>query len=320
MAVLSLPQFDRLFPFFICFDEALHIVSMGRSLKKLLPPAETTGPLFARFELLRPALKDLRFATLMQRAGNLVVLALRSGSLKLKGEVLPLGEGQGQGQGDGQGDGQGQGGLFVGTPWVKDWAELQSTGIVLKDLAVHDPTADLLIALKSMQTSVEDATRITEQLRQEAAQRESLVQELEAQVRLIEQQRQALHALSAPILRLWEGMLAVPLIGHVDEDRAAHLSERLLQAVSEQRARFVILDVTGVEALSNETARHLLQLLAAISLIGATGLISGIRAALAKTMVPLDLQLSHVQTFATLKDALTHCLPKLTQTGWKGLA
>jgi rsbT co-antagonist protein RsbR len=115
-------------------------------------------------------------------------------------------------------------------------------------------------------------------------------------------------------------MLAVPLIGHVDEDRAAHLSERLLQAVSEQRARFVILDVTGVEALSNETARHLLQLLAAISLIGATGLLSGIRAALAKTMVPLDLQLSHVQTFATLKDALTHCLPKLTQTGWKGLA
>ena len=100
------------------------------------------------------------------------------------------------------------------------------------------------------------------------------------------------------------------LVGMIDSGRATELMDSLLQAVAKTRARFAILDLTGVEEVDTGTAGHLLALVRAVRLLGAEGVITGIHPNIAQTIVAIGVDLSRVHVFATLRDALKHCISR----------
>ncbi|WP_437679262.1 AAA family ATPase [Sorangium sp. So ce131] len=128
---------------------------------------------------------------------------------------------------------------------------------------------------------------------------------------LIEQQREVIHALSAPILQVWDGVLAVPLIGALDRERADELMHSLLNAVARGNVRFAILDTTGVEGIDEAVADHLVRIVRAVDLLGVRAIVTGIRPAVARTMTSLDIDLRALGTHATLREALKFCMRSL---------
>lgn len=103
-----------------------------------------------------------------------------------------------------------------------------------------------------------------------------------------------------PIIMVWEGMLAVPIIGILDSDRTLKLTERLLNRIAEERARVVLLDITGVPTVDTPTAQHLIDLVSALRLLGSHAVITGIRPEVAQTLVHLGITLSDIRTESTL--------------------
>jgi rsbT co-antagonist protein RsbR len=128
---------------------------------------------------------------------------------------------------------------------------------------------------------------------------------------LIGRLRTAIQELSTPILELWEDVLALPVIGVVDSRRSAEMMERLLEEVVRYQARFVILDLTGVEVVDTQTADHFIKLVKAVELIGARCVLTGIRPAVAQTLVDLDVEFSSLETLRNLKHGLRRCLNSL---------
>lgn len=124
----------------------------------------------------------------------------------------------------------------------------------------------------------------------------------------VERQRRAIVLLSSPIIEVWDGLLTLPVIGAVDTERAQHITESLLQRVTETRCRAVILDLTAVEALDAATAGHLLRIVQALRLLGVQCSLCGIGPQLARTIASLDLDLEGVPTRSLLKEALRQYL------------
>jgi len=122
--------------------------------------------------------------------------------------------------------------------------------------------------------------------------------------KVILQQREAIRELSTPVLQLREGMLLLPVIGLIDTQRARQLTEGLLQAIRAQRARVVIMDITGVAAVDSKVANHLLQTVQAARLMGAAVLITGLSAAVAQTLVAIGVDLSRLSTLSDLQSGL----------------
>ncbi|CAL9676293.1 hypothetical protein SUDANB1_07873 [Streptomyces sp. enrichment culture] len=127
---------------------------------------------------------------------------------------------------------------------------------------------------------------------------------------LSDRQRMQLMEVATPVIRLWDGIVAVPLIGTLDSARSQIVMETLLNAVVEQHARFAILDITGVPTVDSLVAQHLMKTVAAARLMGAECIVSGIRPAIAQTIVHLGLDLD-VITRANLADALGYALHQL---------
>ncbi|MEV7130190.1 STAS domain-containing protein [Streptomyces sp. NPDC093260] len=119
------------------------------------------------------------------------------------------------------------------------------------------------------------------------------------------------HDTAAPVVRLGDGVVAVPLAGTLDGARGRAVVETLPQAVVEQGARCAILDVTGVPAVDPPAVRHLLRTVAAVRLTGAECVVCGIRPAVAREVVRLGLDLRTVVTRTTLDDALAYALRRL---------
>ena len=127
----------------------------------------------------------------------------------------------------------------------------------------------------------------------------------------IASQREQLAELSTPVIKLWDGVLAIPLIGTLDSMRSQVATESLLQAILDQQAQVAILDITGVPTVDTMVAQHLLKTAQAARLMGAECVISGIRPQIAHTMVQLGIDLEEVVTRAKLADAFTYALSKL---------
>ena len=125
---------------------------------------------------------------------------------------------------------------------------------------------------------------------------------------LIDRQRLQLLEATTPVIKLWEGIVAVPLIGTLDSARSQVVMETLLEAVVDQHARFAILDITGVPTVDSLVAQHLMKTVAAVRLMGAECVVSGIRPAIAETIVHLGIDLSSVLTRSGLADALAYAL------------
>jgi rsbT co-antagonist protein RsbR len=125
---------------------------------------------------------------------------------------------------------------------------------------------------------------------------------------VIARQQEELLELSTPVVRLWEGVVALPLIGTLDSARTQVVMESLLQQIVQTGAEIAIIDITGVPTVDTLVAQHLLKTVAAARLMGADCIISGIRPQIAQTIVHLGVDLGDVSTKASLADALALAL------------
>jgi rsbT co-antagonist protein RsbR len=134
--------------------------------------------------------------------------------------------------------------------------------------------------------------------------------EVHQQVRddLISRQQLEMLELSTPVVKLWDGIVALPLIGTLDSARTNVVMESLLQQIVQTGSEIAIIDITGVPAVDTQVAQHLLKTVAAARLMGADCIISGIRAQIAQTMVHLGIDLTAVTTKATMAEALRSAL------------
>lgn len=123
----------------------------------------------------------------------------------------------------------------------------------------------------------------------------------------------AVRALSTPILQLWDGVLVLPVIGFVDFQRAAQMMEALLESLVRTSSRFAILDLTGVETVDTATADHLLKIVRAARMLGAQGVITGIRPAVAQTMTSLGIDLVGIATATNVREGLRLCIQALAR-------
>jgi rsbT co-antagonist protein RsbR len=128
---------------------------------------------------------------------------------------------------------------------------------------------------------------------------------------IIARQQQELLELSTPVTSLWEGILAVPLVGTLDSARTQVVMESLLEEIVKSGASIAVMDITGVPTVDTLVAQHLLKTVAAAKLMGAECIISGIRPQIAQTIVHLGVNLGDVATKATLAEAFRHALGKL---------
>ncbi|HYC61190.1 MAG TPA: STAS domain-containing protein [Thermoanaerobaculia bacterium] len=131
---------------------------------------------------------------------------------------------------------------------------------------------------------------------------------------IIARQQQELMELSTPVVELWHGVLALPLIGTLDSARTQVVMESLLQAIVDTGSSIAIIDITGVPVVDTLVAQHLLKTVAAARLMGADCIISGIRPQIAQTIVHLGVEINDVVTKATLADAFAIALTRLGLT------
>src|SRR5581483_2554805 len=130
---------------------------------------------------------------------------------------------------------------------------------------------------------------------------------------IIQRQQQEMLELSTPVVKLWDGVLALPLIGTLDSERTQVVMETLLQAIVETGSTIAIIDITGVPTVDTKVAQHLIQTVSAARLLGADCLISGIRPQIAQTIIHLGITLPDVVTKATLADAFITALGRIGQ-------
>ncbi len=165
----------------------------------------------------------------------------------------------------------------------------------------------LFVALRV--TYAEDAKALSEALWQVSTMLDTLgLVTIEAyqlgREQVIERQQQELLDLSTPVIKIWDGIVAVPLIGTLDSERTQVVMESLLEAIVQNEAGIAIIDITGVPTVDTQVAQHLLKTVAAARLMGAECIISGIRPQIAQTIVHLGVELGDVTTKSTLADAL----------------
>ena len=128
---------------------------------------------------------------------------------------------------------------------------------------------------------------------------------------VIRRQQQEIMELSTPVVRLWEGVVAVPVIGTLDSARTQVVMESLLERIVETGAELAIIDITGVPTVDTLVAQHLIKTVAAARLMGADCIISGIRPQIAQTIVHLGINLDEVTTKASLADAMAAAFARL---------
>lgn len=190
-----------------------------------------------------------------------------------------------------------------------------------------DETATFIFSFKRplfeqlRDASGKDAAALSEQIWQATALLDSLglhtVKTFQkAREEVINRQQREMLELSTPVVKLWDGILALPMIGTLDSARTQVVMENLLQKVVETSAQIAILDITGVPTVDTLVAQHLLKTVTALRLMGAECIISGVRPQIAQTIVHLGVDLQGVTTKANLADALALAL-KRTGTSLK---
>lgn len=133
---------------------------------------------------------------------------------------------------------------------------------------------------------------------------------LKSREQVIRRQQEEMLELSTPVVKLWDGILALPLIGTLDSARTQVVMESLLESIVQTNSRVAIIDITGVPTVDTVVAQHLLKTVTAARLMGADCIISGVRPQIAQTIVHLGINLLDVTTKATMSDAFALALQK----------
>ena len=150
-------------------------------------------------------------------------------------------------------------------------------------------------------------------LTEELQEREKAQKELEEKLRTIQRQQETIRKqqedlleLSSPVTKVWDDVLILPVIGTLDSRRTQVMMENLLENIVSTGCTIAILDITGVPTVDTQVANHLIKTVTAARLLGAECIISGIRPAIAQTIVHLGIDLSAIKTKATLQDAMRY--------------
>jgi rsbT co-antagonist protein RsbR len=178
-------------------------------------------------------------------------------------------------------------------------------------------TATTVMALKTAIYDVVDVEKGDETTLRDYVAWSSFIDELslftfesyaKAREQIITEQSEQLLELSTPVVKLWEGVVSVPLVGTLDSARAQVVMERLLQALIDTGSPYAIIDITGVPAVDTQVAQHVLKTVMAARLMGAECIVSGIRPQIAQTIVALGIEFGDIVTKASLADALRHAI------------
>jgi rsbT co-antagonist protein RsbR len=133
----------------------------------------------------------------------------------------------------------------------------------------------------------------------------------DSEASIVTEQRQTIEELETPVIQVWDGVLALPLVGSVDTRRAQLMNERLLERVVETGSEIVLVDISGVPVVDTAVSRHLLETVAAARLLGAEVIIVGLTARTAMTLVQLGESLAGVRTRTTMAKGLELALAQL---------
>jgi rsbT co-antagonist protein RsbR len=185
--------------------------------------------------------------------------------------------------------------------------DIQTGGEVRRILTRKFPLMDAKGAVTGICGIITDVT----ELRQREMRAEKIEAGLEEKESLIERQGSLLEQLAVPVIQIWEGILLLPLIGAIDERRAARILESLLPAIAQAQAKFVLIDVTGVAAMDAAVAGYLGRTARASELLGCESIVVGIRPEIARTLAELDLFLGRHAPRATLQSGLEEALARL---------
>ena len=139
----------------------------------------------------------------------------------------------------------------------------------------------------------------------------AISKELADKIAMVEQQEALIRRLSTPVLEVWKDVLAVPIIGVIDDARSHVLMESVLEAVSHRSARYIILDITGADSVDSRSADYLVKVVRAAQLLGTRCVLTGISAQVASKLVEVGADLREVQTLRTLSDGIQACLRHL---------
>ncbi|AKT38104.1 STAS domain-containing protein [Chondromyces crocatus] len=163
-------------------------------------------------------------------------------------------------------------------------------------IPLHDAQGKLSLVL-GFTLDVSAMSRVEREMRQRLAE--------------IEQQQEVIRRLSTPIIEVWDGVLTLPMLGVLDSIRTADVLQSVLTHISQRGTRFAILDLTGVEVVDTRVAGYLIRLISAVRLLGAEGIVAGIRPTVAQTIVALGADLSQIVTHRNLRTALAHCIRQM---------
>src|SRR5712664_2271503 len=146
--------------------------------------------------------------------------------------------------------------------------------------------------------------RLSERIIPRGVETDEVVGIVEERERIIRQQQEAIRELSTPVLQVRERLLILPIIGVIDPQRARQLTEQLLRAIRANRAKVVVIDVTGVAAMDSGVANHLVQTVEASRLLGATVIVTGLSPEIAQTLVTIGVDLSEMATVGDLQGGI----------------
>ena len=127
----------------------------------------------------------------------------------------------------------------------------------------------------------------------------------------IRQQAEEILELSTPVIQVWEGVVIAPLIGTLDSQRTQGLMERFLNSIVETKSPVALVDITGVPTVDTQTAQHLMEAISAARLLGTKVVLTGVRPVIAQTLVHLGIDLSEIETCASLAAGLRLALDML---------
>jgi rsbT co-antagonist protein RsbR len=174
---------------------------------------------------------------------------------------------------------------------------------------VQDVDDELLELEVGVNMLLEDLEKVSRQNAEALAEIESKNREI------AERSAMALRELATPIIVVWKGVLALPVIGAVDTERSGDMMDALLNKVVAEQATHVVIDITGVSVLDTRTADHFIRMAKAVRLLGASCYITGISSAIAQTLAQLNVDTSSAKTVQKLSDALREVFRELSVAG-----
>jgi rsbT co-antagonist protein RsbR len=168
------------------------------------------------------------------------------------------------------------------------------------DLPVSHPLGALYQGVNEM----------VESLQREKQNNASYQRELEEKLQTIERQRSSIRELSTPIIEIWDRILCLPIVGVMDTTRSSEMTDALLKAVVDRAARCAIVDITGIDIMDTGTADHFVRMAKSVKLLGADCVLTGINPHIARTLVQMDVQLTGITTYRSLRTALQRYIAK----------